>query len=108
MARVEEEYFFNEMDANKDGKISLKEMEAMFTEHMIPLTSKFEDKIPMLLNKIVSIEEDSEILESRKSNVSSEIEQKIRKSFKKLDYALNKKKLTLFQVFSAYDKDKNG
>lgn len=37
----EEHYFFSKMDINKDGSVSLKEMESQFLKHGIPLTSKF-------------------------------------------------------------------
>lgn len=55
----EEHYFFNKMDINKDGSVSLKELEEQFLKHSIPLTSKFEERIPFLLKKLVSIEEDN-------------------------------------------------
>lgn len=46
------------MDVNKDGKISLKEIQFQFEKNSIPLTSKFEDKLPFLLKRIVTVEED--------------------------------------------------
>lgn len=48
-------YFFTKMDINKDGSVSLKELEAQFLKHGIPLTSKFEERIPFLLKRLVSI-----------------------------------------------------
>lgn len=60
MALIEEEYFYRKMDINKDGKISLKEIQFQFKKNDIPLTSKFEDKFPFLLKRIVTIEEDIE------------------------------------------------
>ena len=48
------------MDVNKDGSVSLKELEIQFKKHNISLTSQFEDKIPFLLKKMVSVEEDPE------------------------------------------------
>ena len=46
------------MDVNQDGNVSLKELESQFLKHDIPLTSKFEERIPFLLKKLVSVEED--------------------------------------------------
>lgn len=55
LTNAEEEYFFGQMDVNKDGAVSLKELEVQFLKHEIPLTSQFEDKIPFLLKKMVSV-----------------------------------------------------
>ena len=97
------------MDVNKDGRVSLEELENQFKKHNIPLTSQFEDRIPFLLKKMVSIEEDTELSSmGSEKNISSELERKINVAFHKLEYTLNKKNLTLYQVFTAYDGDKSG
>ena len=61
MATAEFQYFFSQMDVNKDGRVSLGELEIQFNKHSIPLTSQFEERIPFLLKKMVSIEEDSDL-----------------------------------------------
>ena len=96
------------MDVNKDGKVSLEELEIQFKKHSIPLTSQFEDRIPFLLKKMVSIEEDTELSMGSEKNISSELEKKINVAFHKLEHTLQRKNLTLYQVFTAYDGDKSG
>lgn len=61
LEKNEENYFFSKMDTNKDGMISLKELEKEFEIYNIPLTSKFLDKIPFLMRGILSGEQDNPI-----------------------------------------------
>lgn len=74
---------------------------------MIPLTSKFEDKIPFLMRKIVSLDQDN-VDSLDDGNIDIELQNKIRNCFVKLENTLTKKNLTLFKVFVAYDGDKSG
>lgn len=50
------------MDENGDGSISLKEVSNEFEKYSIPLASVFGNKLPFMLKKLVSIEEDPEDL----------------------------------------------
>lgn len=105
--RHEVSYFFRKMDANKDGSVSLKEIESQFLKFNIPLTSKFEERIPFLLKKLVSFEEDTGEV-SHDQGIDVELEKKVGNCFKKLELTLSRKNLSLYKVFAAYDGDKSG
>ena len=85
---VEEKYFFEEMDENKDGMISLKEIRHQFEKHGISLISSSRG-IPF-------------------PNITSEMEEKILHCFNRLYLILTKKNLTLNKVFEVFDKSKTG
>lgn len=60
ISEAEEIYFFEKMDANGDGSISLKELEEEFQKYSINLTSKYGNKIPLQVRKVNSMMETSE------------------------------------------------
>ena len=101
------------MDANGDGAISLKEVSEEFEKYNIPLASVFGNKLPFMLKKLVSIEEEPEDMSimdnsSSKGSMSPELEKKIQNCFERLHTILSKKSLSLYKVYSAYDGDKSG
>lgn len=57
MVTSEEQFFFEKMDMNGDGAISLKEVSAEFEKHSIPLESIFQENLPLFLKKFSSFEE---------------------------------------------------
>ena len=88
MDYVEEKFFFDQMDQDKNGVVTLPEMINEFKKYEIPLVSAIKhlpyDGIPI------------------------EKEKKILASFDRLYQILTKKKITLHQVFEVYDKEKRG
>lgn len=60
IAPSEEQFFFQKMDINGDGQISLKEVSQEFEKYNIPLASMFGEKLPFVLKKLVSFEEEPE------------------------------------------------
>lgn len=55
MAPAEEEYFYSKMDINKDGLISLKEIQFQFKKYDIPLNSVYGEKIPHFIKHAISL-----------------------------------------------------
>lgn len=51
----EENYFFNKMDVDKDGLVSLKEIKQRFIENKIPLSSDFSEQMPYLLHELLNM-----------------------------------------------------
>ena len=106
---MEEQYFYEKMDANGDGSISLKEVSTEFEKNSIPLASVFGNKLPFMLKKLVSIDEEPEEMGLNENNkINPELEKKIQNCFQRLRTILEKKSLTLYKVYSAYDGDKSG
>lgn len=64
IAPAEAEFFFKKMDVNGDGLVSLQELENKFVEHQIPLTSKFHERVPFLLDVFLSFNENGSFNES--------------------------------------------
>ena len=106
MASIEEQYFFEKMDANGDGNISLKEVSDEFDKHSIPLASVFGNKLPFMVKKFVSINVEPE--ELGLENISQGLEKKIQNCFLRLRVILEKKGLTLYKIYDTYDGDKSG
>ena len=105
MAPTEEQYFYEKMDQNGDGQISLREVEYEFEKHNIPLVSVFGENMPFFLTRVVSIDEDNE---NMPKDLNFELEKKIHSCFNRLQIILSKKNLTLYNVYKTYDGDKNG
>lgn len=52
MVATEEQFFFEKMDKNGDGRVSLREVSEEFENYNIPLSSIFAQKIPFFLEKL--------------------------------------------------------
>ena len=112
MMKAEATYFFQKMDINGDGSISLKELSAELEKYQICLTSKHRKVVPLKILKTnsvdtMSLDEDSMDMCSQ-DKWDEEFEKKVRHCFNKLYQIISNKGLTLYKTFNAYDMDKSG
>lgn len=111
--KEEIKFFFESMDDDDSGSISIAELQKQMGKHFITFnkTESFEEEghspSPMNIKKLNSHNENIEHFEEE-AKLSSELEKKAKKCFLKLFKIITTKNLTLFKTFSAYDTDKSG
>ncbi len=109
-------YFFEKLDVNDDGKVSIKELELEMQRNHIMLDPTDKDqKTPLHeFSSTSTLPSEPSLIENpcslfsqsphhKKPRITEDLEYKIRKSFIKLYKILNDKKLTLYKTFKSYD-----
>ena len=82
MVATEEQFFFEKMDKNGDGRVSLREVSEEFENYNIPLSSIFAQKIPFFLEKLAITDDEKE--NNPKNCLNAETEKRISNCFLKL------------------------
>lgn len=109
MSKAQATYFFEKMDENGDGSISLKELSIELEKYQISLTSKHRNQIPLKMHKANSLNIDDESIDlSAGEKWDEQFDKKVRHCFTKLFQIITNKGLTLYKTFHAYDMDKTG
>ena len=95
MTKEEISFFFEKMDGNADGAISVKELTAEMEKNKINFNRQGEGKKEPLQGS-------GELL------MSGDLHKKVKRCFIRLHNILTSKNLTLYQTFYAYDTDRDG